>query len=843
MGELEARCAHTWPEAPAYAQWAGMHGSVRPKEADIESLGRAADELARERGQKLTTTHLLAVIAMGRDEAAQLLLERRLEPKVILEATRVTQDDNADALKRVFRKAAELGARSPRGEVSGVHALCALCIEQGTAAHRAMVQCGIDITRLRAVTTALATGVCAPRRTAPSPAQTRSGTAPMLSGRLGPRTTRLEVPIPRSIPAPEAPPALAKSTAPGHTQTPAQTSAKPLPVAPSKTTAKRKPSRKAERFVLDRKAYPVLSQLGQNWTLAAARGELDPVFGREAEIGRALDILAKRQTHNVCFVGAPGVGKTAVVRGLAQRIADGIEVACFESTIVLALEASTLLAGTGVRGSLAERIAQIKAEVTKAASLGDQPIVLFFDEVHALFGADASDEASSELKTSLARGELRCIGATTESHYRRVIEQDPALGRCFTLLDIPALSPDDALRALIALAPRFETHHGCTYVPEALERSIAWCGRYVTDRALPDQAVQVLDLAGARARRRGERAVRPEHVAEIVSELTRVPRERLLETDADCMLRLEENLATRIVGQKETLGSIASVLRRNASGFRGRRPIGTFLFLGPTGVGKTETAKAIAASLFHSESAMTRLDLSEYSEAHSVARLIGSPPGYVGHDAGGQLTEAVRRRPYQVVLLDEVEKAHPDILEGFLQVFDEARLTDGRGRTVDFSNTIICMTSNLGADVAPGGGRSRIGFGHHRGEASAYQVAVTNAARKALAPEVFNRIDEILAFSPLTRADVTQIARRMLDDLSKDLHQRRGIVLEVRDSAISVLLDLGGFDPDLGARPMRRAIGRLVEAPLAELLLKESPAPGTSICVEAARGALCIRQA
>jgi ATP-dependent Clp protease ATP-binding subunit ClpC len=337
-------------------------------------------------------------------------------------------------------------------------------------------------------------------------------------------------------------------------------------------------------------------------------------------------------------------------------------------------------------------------------------------------------------------------------------------------------------------------------------------------------------------------------VAEVVSELAGVPEERLLETDAERLLRIEELLGERIVGHRHALEKIATVLRRNASGFRSRRPIGTFLLLGPTGVGKTETAKAIAACLFHSPDAMTRLDLSEYAESHAISRLVGAPPGYVGHDSGGQLTEAVRRRPYQVVLLDEIEKAHRDVLEGFLQVFDEGRMTDGRGRTVDFTNTVILLTSNIGADLSPRAtSRTRIGFtpgdrdrNERNREISRYQEAVSDAARRALPPELFNRFDEVLAFAPLSREDVAEVARRILRTLAKDLEASRGVKLDVSPAAIEALLDAGGFDPELGARPMRRAIGRLVEAPIAELILKGELTRGDVALVEVDRGVISI---
>ena len=814
-----------------------MERALTTREPELVALRRVAEDLAKQHRQKPTTTHLLAALASGRDDAAQLLLDRRLDAEVLLKAARVTVDDANDALTRALSKARDLAGRSgARTEARSVHVLFALCQETGTAAHRALVQCGTDVTRLRTSAMQLAMGLAPPRRmpSMPAPSARSSGIQPVAQAVkphaklpvtvVKPPPARIVVtpaPAPTVIAAPKvgSPPLKGKRAAP-------KTGGKP------------------DRFSLDPKQFPLLSQLGQNLTQLAARGELDPVVGRDAEIERALDVLAKRHANNACLVGAPGVGKTSVVRGLAARIADGDDVACFEDKILVSIEPSAMVAGTGVRGSLAERVGQLKAEILRAKGR----VILFFDEMHVLFGQD--DEASSELRLALARGEIVCIGATTEQDYRKVVDADPGLARCFTSIEVCELSPEEALLAIERVAPLFEKHHSCTYDENALAKAVTWSVRYLPSKALPDKAVQILDLAGARARRRGEKDVAPAHVAEVISELAGVPEERLLESDAERLLRLEELLGNRIVGHGHALERISHVLRRNASGFRSRRPIGTFLLLGPTGVGKTETAKAIAECLFHSADAMTRLDLSEYAEAHSISRLVGAPPGYIGHDSGGQLTESVRRRPYQVILLDEIEKAHRDVLEGFLGVFDEGRLTDGRGRTVDFTNTVIILTSNIGAELTPTAAtRGRIGFGpaasgrreQQAQVITAYQQAVTDAARRALPPELFNRLDEVLAFAPLTRDDVAEVARRILKDLARELERARGVKLDTSAAAVDALLDLGGFDPELGARPMRRAIGRHIEAPIAEMVLKGLLTRGDIATVDVEAGAIVAR--
>lgn len=850
-------------------------GALASRDADLGELRRLAEETARERGQKPTTTHLLAAVASGSDDAAQLLLERRLDPDVVLRAARVTTDDAADGVSRAIQKAREVAGRAGanRAEARSIHVLFALCQDPGTAAHRALVQCGTDVTRLRVASMQLAMGLLPPRRpvpvasassqqakarssaspltppSTPPPASARpSGIVPVAPAVRAPMDPR---PAPTALPKPPTmtPPSKAPSTAPSTKIAPPVKEA-PKAKRPTKDAGK---APAGGRFTLDPKQFPLLSQVGKNMTELAARGELDPVVGREAEIERVLDVLAKRERSNACLLGGPGVGKTSVARGLAQRIADRDDVACFEESIVIGIEPTAMLAGTGVRGSLAERITQLKGELAKARDprTGRGRVIVFFDEIHVLFGPDAGDEGSTELKLALARGEIACVGATTEHEYRRSIDADPGLSRCFTPIEVTELGPEEAMLATMGVAPLFEKHHDCTFHEEAIAKAITWSVRYLPSKALPDKAVQILDLAGARTRRRGEQRVGVEQIAEVVSELAGVPEERLLETDAERLLRIEELLGQRIVGHREALEKIATVLRRNASGFRSRRPIGTFLLLGPTGVGKTETAKAIAGCLFHSSDAMTRLDLSEYAESHAISRLVGAPPGYVGHDSGGQLTEAVRRRPYQVVLLDEIEKAHRDVLEGFLQVFDEGRMTDGRGRTVDFTNTVILLTSNIGAELSPRAtARGRIGFGadpaHARAasergrEMERYQEAVRDAARRALPPELFNRLDEVLAFAPLTREDVAEVARRILRALAQDLEDARGVKLDASPAAIEALLDAGGFDPEMGARPMRRAIGRLVEAPIAELLLKGELRRGDVALVDVEDGAIVV---
>jgi ATP-dependent Clp protease ATP-binding subunit ClpC len=804
--------------------------SALASEPELRELRKLAEELARRLGERVSTAHLLAALVSAPSSTSELLRERRLAADDVLRTARgLAGDELAEPIASALTRAKEIAARMGTNLPASPHLLLALLGEPRAVARRTLEALGVDASRLRAQTMQVGLGLVGRRRPVGQKAavlapvatsvEPEASSAPRKTNAvkvpLFPPPKRLSTaePVPlmqvrESLPA-AAPPAEPKA---GLTITRVAPPSGPSGPPPGPSTPALE-----QRFQLDPQRFPLLCELGKNLTWAAARGELDPVVGRDQVIEQTLDVLAKREGNSPCLVGVSGVGKTSVVRGLAQRIADGHDVQALDDRLVIQIPIGELVAGTAVRGALAGRIAQLRKEVLAARGR----VVLFFDEIHQLFSGEAAEEIASELKLSLSRGELPCIGATTVEEFQKAIGHDAALSRRFGLVEVEEPSREDAFLILEALRPRLEQHHRVRYDKAALALGVAWSIRYLPGRALPDKAISILDLAGARTRRRGKTEVSSQAVAEVVAELSDMPIERLLESDGDRMLRLEEILADRVVGHGEQISRIARILRRNAAGLGSRRPIGSFLLLGPTGVGKTETAKAIAEVLFHCESAMTRLDLSEFSEPHAVARLIGAPPGYVGHEAGGQLTEAVRRRPYQVILLDELEKAHPDVLTTFLGVFDEGRLTDGRGRLVDFTNTVILMTSNLGSEVLGQASKRRVGFGG--GEpAPADDVAakIVLSARAALAPELYNRIDEVLVFAPLGRSDVREIARRLLDGVGTALAAQRGVQLEYGPELIEYLMDAGGFDPTLGARPMKRTIARLLEAPLAERILR-----------------------
>lgn len=806
--------------------------------------------MAKDRGERSTTTHVLYALATREGLPGELLAERRISRETLLKALRIAVDDEAadksPPIDRLFARARDLASRArvpnrSGSEVEGSHVLLAICLERTTAAHRTLAQLGVDVARLRGALTQHLTGSVEPRRSTRTVARAAPDDRP--SGPQPVSRTTLR-PLPPSRPLPsrmnvvESPVALQQVEPPiveAQSEPPPFVDLRPIVKAPKNLRRSREVPKKqlAEptRFDLDPRAYPTLLSLGVNLTAAAARGELDPVVGRDPEIDRALDVLAKRNANNPCLVGAPGVGKTAIAHGVARRIAEGAGVSGLDDRVVIEIAIGELLAGTGVRGALAERLGSIRKEV--ASSHGR--IVVFLDEIHALLGGDGGEEAANELKTALARGELPCIGATTSAEYRRTIERDPALARRFTIVEIPELEETAARRVIDSASRALELHHGVSYDAAAKDGAVSWTVRYVPSRALPDKAIAALDLAGARAKRNGRIVVGREAVAEVVAEMGDVPIARLLERDSDRFLELEKHLSARVIGHTDPIGKIARALRRGAAGLRGARPLFSALLLGPTGVGKTETAKAIAEVLFHDPSAMTRIDLSEYSEAHTVARLLGAPPGYIGHEDGGQLTEAVRRRPYQVILFDEMEKAHRDVLEAMLQLLDEGRMTDGRGRTIDFTNTVVILTSNLGSDVGSERTPRRLGFGATQAppDTTAHDDKVLAAARAALPPELYNRFDEVIVFSALTRADVVSIAHLALARLGQELLEKRGLTLQVDPEAVELLIDQGGFDPSLGGRPIRREISRRIEGPLAELLLRGQTKRGDVIWIAA----------
>ncbi len=773
----------------------------------VKGLVARAQREAQRRGQSPSTAYLLLVMLQSGGPMGKLLSGLGVKEGDLLSAIRVVDSEPVSALERAVERAYRIAKAMDAPQVLPAHLLFAIARDARSAAHRSLDEIGAGSKRVQeAVHNALYPAEAPPTSTTTHVRPTAAFTSPKAAKPARPSARRPAEPTPFIE--------LRVETSDAETEPPEE----PVIEAPLRGPAQSDedlivPSSSA--FGLDARLYPTLARLGRNLTELASLGRIDEVIGRDDEIERLLDVLARRRSNNPILVGPPGVGKTAIVEGLARRIACGGKgVRGLEDTILIELSAGALVSGTGVRGALSERMQRLQFEVKRA----NGKIVLFIDEVHALFmGGDSPDDLAHELKASLARGELPCIGATTDVEYRKYVERDAALARRFSPIHVEEPAPEDAIEILRGIAPRYEVHHGIEYEPAAVESAVELSVRYMPEQTLPDKAIGLLDLAGARIRRRGGGQVDRDAIARVVAEKVRVPVERLLVTDSEKLLALEQHLAEHVVGHAEVMRSVANALRKGAAGFHGQRPLATFLFLGPTGVGKTETARALN-ELFFMGCPMTRIDMSELSESHAVAKLVGAPPGYIGHETGGQLTEAIRHRPYQLVLLDEVEKAHIDVLQSLLPLLEDGRLTDGKGRTVDCTHTIVVMTSNVGAEES---GRSRNAIGFTEPDESSVRSGsgVLAAARRALPPELWNRIDEPLVFGRLSRDEVSEIARRMVQAVAQQLRERQGVELAVDAAAVDALVALGGYDAELGARPMRRVIGRMVEAPLAAAIL------------------------
>jgi ATP-dependent Clp protease ATP-binding subunit ClpC len=787
-----------------------------------------AEDIARSVNQPLTSAHQLLAFFTVPNRAEILLKDKRIDEDRIL-GVMAGKPREADGLTRdLLEQAGQLASGTGAEEIDCLHLLAAMSRVQGSCAHQLLAACGLDPRRLRTETISLfANGL--PRKyrqvqpvrvAAPAArrAQAERPPDPALDPTLGADLDDALDGLDPTAAAPAAlfPPTPSPAAAPVATPAPAVAPARPEP---------------RTRHALDPRSFPWLSQLGRNLTELAALGKLDPLVGREREVEEAIDVLGKRRTNNPLLVGEPGVGKTAIVEGIAQRLlaAGG---ASAERTLV-EIDMAGLVAGTQLRGSFSEKLLGLKDEVRRA----EGRIVVFIDEVHTIMGAGSTGEgpqdAANELKAALARGEFPCIGATTHDEYRQHLSKDPALERRFTPVLVREPSVTDTVTILGGLAPRYERHHAVRYAAEALEAAATLSARHITDRFLPDKAVAVLDLAGSRARREGRREVGATDIARVVAKMAGLPEARLLATDRERILRLPEELATRVIGHGETIAKVARVLQRNFAGFASRRPMGSFLFLGPTGVGKTELARALADALHGSRDALVQLDMSECAEPTGVARLVGAAPGYVGYGEGGQLTDAVRRRPSCVVVLDEIEKAHRDVQMLLLQVLEEGRLTDGRGRQVDFSNTVVVLTTNLGGGEATRTSAPAMGFGAAE-RAAPPGARVLEAARGAIPPELWNRLDERLVFPALTRDDVARVAVLLLGESAARLHGERRIRYRAAPEVAAFLLEHGGWDPQLGARPMRGAVQRLVEAPLAARILAGEFVAGDEVSVEVA---------
>ncbi|WP_147804626.1 ATP-dependent protease ATP-binding subunit ClpC [Alkalicoccus halolimnae] len=632
---------------------------------------------------------------------------------------------------------------------------------------------------------------------------------------------------------------------------------------------------------------PTLDGLARDLTAIAKEEQIDPVIGRAKEIERVIQILSRRTKNNPVLIGEPGVGKTAIAEGLAQQIVNNEIPEILRNKRVMTLDMGTVVAGTKYRGEFEDRLKKVMEEIRQAGN-----VILFIDELHTLIGAGGAEgaiDASNILKPSLARGELQCIGATTLDEYRKYIEKDSALERRFQPIQVNEPTADESIQILSGLRDRYEAHHRVTITDDAIESAVKLSDRYISDRFLPDKAIDLIDEAGSKVRLRSYTAppnlkekeqeldelrkekdaavqsqefekaaslrdkeqklreeldamkdkwkekqgqedseVTTEDIASIVATWTGIPVSKLAEEETERLLRMEEILHNRVIGQNEAVTAVSKAVRRARAGLKDpKRPIGSFIFLGPTGVGKTELARAVAESLFGDEDAMVRIDMSEYMEKHTTSRLVGSPPGYVGHEDGGQLTEKIRRKPYSVILLDEIEKAHPEVFNILLQVLEDGFLTDSKGRRVDFRNTAIIMTSNVGASVLRQ--EKSLGFTAQKGDQEYQDMKgkVMGELKKAFRPEFLNRLDETIVFHSLEKQHIKQIVTLMANELKKRLKEQ-GIEFELTEAAKTKIAD-EGFDPEYGARPLRRALQKHVEDRLSEELLRGAIAKGQKV--------------
>jgi ATP-dependent Clp protease ATP-binding subunit ClpC len=811
---------------------------------DFAQVMAEAADISRSVNQRLTTAHVLLAMFTVENRSALLLTERSVNEDTLLELMTTAPNEPDGLVKELRDKAREIATTCNAAEADCLHALIAMTRVR-CSAQDLLFKTGMDLTALRNTALSYYTSGRMPRRLMLQrelpPGVPRAGSgrpvgAPPLPF-APPRTAVIQPPKPAPKPVMSVKDLVDEVSSEELEALAATPSAPHVEAAPAPHAAAVQPALTARSagMTLDARTFPLLTALGKNLTALAREGRLDPVVGRAREIDEVIDVLGKRRTNNPVLVGEPGVGKTAVVEGVAQQLATLR--GPLGERLVIELDMATLVAGTQLRGSFSERLNGLKDEV-KAAN---GRVVVFIDEIHTLIGAgstgDGPQDAANELKAAMSRGEFPCIGATTHDEYRKHIVSDPALERRFTPVVVNEPSIPETVYILNGVIGRYAQHHKLQFSPESLQAAASLSSKYINDRFLPDKAISVLDLAGSRAHREGKTMVEPIDVARVVAKLAQLPEERLLLDDSARLLQLEKQLATKVIGHEDVIDRVAKVIRRNYAGFASRRPMGSFLFLGPTGVGKTEMARALAEVVFGSRDALVRIDMSEMSEGHGVSRLIGAPAGYVGFGEGGQLTEPVRRRPSSVVVLDEIDKANREVLMLLLQVLEEGRLTDGKGRHIDFSNTVVILTTNLGAEAFSARGRS-MGFGGDAAAEVSGEKAAADVARRAMPPELWNRIDERCAFRPLKELEVAKIASLLLAESSKRLATEKGITYEATDAVVQLLLKSGGFDPMLGARPMRQTVQRLVEGPLAERILAGDFAEGDAVVVEVASGQL-----
>ena len=834
-------------------------GNLIPGSKELQEIVRESQRLARDTGHEWGTVHLmLAFFVSERNRAREILEQSGVELEKILEALkeRGKVKEPPEVVHAVIDKTRGLTRRTRHSSVNTLHLLTSLCRHGEGLAYQILRELRVDPGRVRAVALRdIAEGARPPvpqKKIQKEIAEPTIEIAVIADQEQANPDFNIadQEGISELTPSPDLQ-ELAQTPDENpfaHLGTPGVPPGKARAASPKRIQIIEPETVEEENYVLDRKTYPLLSQLGRNLTLLAIQEKLDPAIGRDKEVGQVLDVLLKRRSNNPLLIGDPGVGKTAIVEGLAQRLTLLPESDPLAGCTLVEIPISSLDAGTHLRGAFTERMQGLMDEVASAKG----QVIIFFDEIHLLMGTGAGDtalDAGNVLKSALARGAFPCIGATTIDEYSRTIERDSALARRFSSVYIEEPDPTSATQMVSGVLGKYATHHGVTYGNDVAEFAVSLSRRYLPDRALPDKAITLVDEAGSRARRSGNYEVDCDALANVVSELTGIPLTKILVTDQERLMRMEDSLGENIVGHKIELNRMCRVIRRNFAGFRSRRPVGSFLIFGPTGVGKTETAKVLASYFFQSPDALRRFDMSEYTDKTSVNKLIGSPAGYEGHDEMPALTQAVWKRSHQVILFDEIEKSDPSLWPIFLQILDEGTVEDRRGYRLDFRESIIIMTSNLGSEVLRKNNRN-IGFAAEDSQKNTVnnlrekiRDRVLEAARKNFPPELWSRFDERLVFQPLDKNEMRHVARLLIAEQSHILNMERGITLRVTGGAIELLLKLSGdADERDGARGLRRIIEEELVDEVAQYLLSNGDTRNAELEVHHRKGQLIVER-
>ena len=804
--------------------------------ADLAICLQEAKHIAAGLGQSLHSGHLLLSFFTVPGPAEVLLAEKSMNEDKIIAVMDRHVSEKASIINKVYDYAEQTALRCDTRQVNTLHILVGMLREKESVAFQLLEKAMGSVSPLRNAAMSFVTGVM-PRRF-----QDRLLEAKQAADSTPPtpvvKASKPVVTLPaHNLVVPKKPrPAAKKVTPPVQAKLPEPPPAPKFKVPESSEHLHitMLPTLPPTKLDLDPEQFPWLTSLGRNLTSLALHQKLDPAIGRNSELEQLIDVLGKRRANNHCLVGESGVGKTAIIEGLALKIAEGSpEVASLQDKVIIELDMGRIIAGTSLRGSFSERMQGLKKDVEKARGR----IIIFIDEIHTLMGAgggqESAQDAANELKTALARGVFPCIGATTHDEYKKHIESDPALERRFVKVQVNEPNEELCLEILAGMSPVYAEHHQVRVTQDGIAAAVSLSQRFIHDRKWPGKAIDLLDLTMSRTRRYGKSVVDRKEVALVCADIAKVPYERLALDDASRFLNMERFLEDKVVGHAQPISVVAQTIRRNYAGFSSHRPMGSFLFLGPTGVGKTEMAKALASFLFGNEDALIRIDMSEFLESHSIARLVGAPPGYVGHAEGGQLTEAVRQRPHAVVLLDEIEKAHPDLIPLLLQVLEEGCLTDSKGRKVTFQHTVVILTSNLGAKRFEKGQSKKVGFVANTtlpGSLNDEQKeGVLDDAKAHFSPEVWGRIEAKLVFSPLDLDALMAIARLQVEDANRRLSSARQISFSANKSLLQALATKSLEEKQQGARSIRRLIQQMVENPLSDAILSGDVVDGDKL--------------